>query len=110
MRSEEYDPIHPPGTLEENLPKEKCLGEVDPATMKAEAKKEESAEDKQIARNKDELPPLDLCLNLYDFEVSPSAQRARAAAHDAHLHCRSLLGKCSRARHGPTTPPAQTTR
>ncbi|PWN97576.1 putative CYB2-L-lactate dehydrogenase [Tilletiopsis washingtonensis] len=67
--TEEYDPIHPPGTLEENLPKDKCLGEVDPATMKAEAKKEESQEEKQIARNKDELPPLDLCLNLYDFEV-----------------------------------------
>lgn len=28
-----FDPIHPPGTLEENLPPEKCLGEVDPATL-----------------------------------------------------------------------------
>ncbi|PWN42473.1 putative CYB2-L-lactate dehydrogenase [Ceraceosorus guamensis] len=66
--TEEYDPIHPPGTLEENLPKEKCLGKVDMSTVKKEEKKE-SAEDKQVAKAKDELPPLELCLNLYDFEV-----------------------------------------
>jgi L-lactate dehydrogenase (cytochrome) len=63
-----YDPIHPPGTLEENLPKEKCLGKVDMSTVKQE-KKEESEEDKQIAKNKESIPPLDQCLNLYDFEV-----------------------------------------
>jgi len=68
--SEEYDPIHPPGTLEENLPKEKCLGKVDPSSVPKEAKKEQSQQDKQIARAKDEIPPLEMCLNLYDFEVS----------------------------------------
>jgi isopentenyl diphosphate isomerase/L-lactate dehydrogenase-like FMN-dependent dehydrogenase len=31
--TEEYDPIHPPGTLEDNLGPEKCLGEIDPATL-----------------------------------------------------------------------------
>lgn len=63
--TEEYDPIHPPGTLEENLPKEKCLGKVDPDTIKVEPK-----EEKKVAkRDPSELPPLDQCLNLYDFEV-----------------------------------------
>ncbi|RQM07297.1 hypothetical protein DH86_00001005 [Scytalidium sp. 3C] len=31
--TEEYDPIHPDGTLEQNLPPEKCLGKVDPSTL-----------------------------------------------------------------------------
>lgn len=65
---EAYDPIHPPGTLEENLPKEKHLGKVDPSTMKKE-EKIESEEDKQIAKNKENIPALEMCLNLYDFEV-----------------------------------------
>jgi isopentenyl diphosphate isomerase/L-lactate dehydrogenase-like FMN-dependent dehydrogenase len=46
--TEEYDPIHPPGTLEENLKPEAKLGSVDPATLPkvdaGEAKKEEKAE------------------------------------------------------------------
>lgn len=63
-----YDPIHPPGTLEENLPPQKCLGPVDMSTVIKE-KKELSEEDKQIAKNKENIPPLEMCLNLYDFEV-----------------------------------------
>lgn len=31
--TEEYDPIHPPGTLEENLSPSKNLGPVDPETL-----------------------------------------------------------------------------
>ncbi|CAO1632728.1 unnamed protein product [Sympodiomycopsis kandeliae] len=65
--TEEYDPIHPPGTLEENLPPEKCLGEVEASTIK---KKEEPKKDSQaVTKPKDAIPPLDQCLNLYDFEV-----------------------------------------
>ncbi len=65
--TEEYDPIHPPGTLEENLPKEKCLGAVDPSTIPKEEPKEES---QQVAKKDDGgIPPLSQCLNLYDFEV-----------------------------------------
>lgn len=66
--SEAYDPIHPPGTLEENLAPEKMLGEVDLSTLKKE-EKEVTEEDKQIEKNKQNLPLLDQCLNLYDFEV-----------------------------------------
>ncbi|CCF54891.1 hypothetical protein NDA11_003540 [Ustilago hordei] len=68
--TEEYDPIHPPGTLEENLAKEKCLGPVDPSTITKEIKNE-SDPAKQLAKQKDHgaIPPLSQCLNLYDFEV-----------------------------------------
>ncbi|MCO5588419.1 hypothetical protein L7F22_042375 [Adiantum nelumboides] len=66
--TEAYDPIHPPGTLEENLAPEKYLGEVDQSTLKKE-EKEVTEEDKQIAKNKENLPMLSQCLNLYDFEV-----------------------------------------
>lgn len=68
LNSDAYDPIHPPGTLEENLPPQKCLGKVDMSTVKQE-EKEVSEEDKQIAKNRENIPPLDMCLNLYDFEV-----------------------------------------
>ncbi|SJX65350.1 probable CYB2-L-lactate dehydrogenase (cytochrome b2) [Sporisorium reilianum f. sp. reilianum] len=66
--TEEYDPIHPPGTLEENLPKEKCLGPVDPSTIQKDEKKQQPA---KAAAPQDDggVPPLSQCLNLYDFEV-----------------------------------------
>ncbi|KAN0064029.1 hypothetical protein ACQY0O_003635 [Thecaphora frezii] len=61
-----YDPIHPPGTLEENLPKEKCLGPVDAATIPKDEPQVQA-----VAKNVDNggIPPLDQCLNLFDFEV-----------------------------------------
>ncbi|KAK5278216.1 hypothetical protein LTR40_009435, partial [Exophiala xenobiotica] len=31
--TEEYDPIHPPGTLEENLPESAKIGTIDPKTL-----------------------------------------------------------------------------
>ncbi|KAJ3560990.1 hypothetical protein NPX13_g9113 [Xylaria arbuscula] len=39
--TEEYDPIHPPGTLEENLKPEALLGSIDPATVEEEAPQKE---------------------------------------------------------------------
>lgn len=92
--TEEYDPIHPPGTLEENLPKEKCLGKVDMSTVKKEEKKPSQA-DKEIAKAKDELPPLELCLNLYDFEVSIAWARA-ATSTPLPLPPRAVGGKMPR--------------
>lgn len=34
MISAAYDPIHPPGTIEEYLPKDKHLGQVNPKDLK----------------------------------------------------------------------------
>lgn len=66
---EAYDPIHPPGTIEEYLPKSKHLGKVDPSTIKKEVKQISQAE-KDRRKRVEEIPSLDQCLNLYDFEVS----------------------------------------
>ncbi|KAI3487781.1 hypothetical protein L1887_48155 [Cichorium endivia] len=85
--TEEYDPIHPPGTLEENLPKEKCLGPVDPSTIK----KEEKVEKKQVAKDDGGVPPLSQCLNLYDFEI------VAAKTHDAQVQFMQLYVNSNRA-------------
>ena len=65
--TEEYDPIHPPGTLEESLKPEQCLGTVDPSTL--------PQSDSSLSQNpqpKDEeeegITSLDECLNLDDVE------------------------------------------
>ncbi|GAA6001507.1 FMN-dependent alpha-hydroxy acid dehydrogenase [Rhodotorula paludigena] len=64
--TEEYDPIHPPGTIDEALAPEKHLGEVDLATLSAEQQVVETVKPR-LAEG--EAPPsLDMCLNLDDIE------------------------------------------
>ncbi|CAD7069203.1 unnamed protein product [Tilletia caries] len=70
--TEEYEPIHPPGTLQDNLPKDKLKGKVDPATIPKEvatASAEKKISAQEALEKNGEIPPLELCLNLYDFEV-----------------------------------------
>ncbi|KAI1357103.1 FMN-dependent dehydrogenase [Xylaria sp. FL0043] len=62
--TEEYDPIHPPGTLEENLKPEAKLGRLDPATVKPAAKEEET----KPQGEDDGLPPMESLLNLDEIE------------------------------------------
>ncbi|GES66642.1 hypothetical protein ATETN484_0016018900 [Aspergillus terreus] len=62
--TEEYDPIHPPGTLEENLPAEALLGTVDPATL---PKPTEQPQDASQAENQGP-PPMESLLNLDEIE------------------------------------------
>ncbi|GAA6012611.1 hypothetical protein JCM11491_005453 [Sporobolomyces phaffii] len=66
--TEAYEPIHPPGTLEQYLPKEKHLGPVDLSGIEIVAKEEtqEEKDRKERAANK---PSMDECLSLYDFEA-----------------------------------------
>lgn len=62
--TEEYDPIHPPGTLEENLKPEAKLGRIDPQTLvqtSAPAAKEEK-------KDVDGPPPMESLLNLNEIE------------------------------------------
>ncbi|KAI9803944.1 MAG: hypothetical protein M1833_000225 [Piccolia ochrophora] len=66
--TEEYDPVHPPGTLAENLKPEAHLGKVDPAT------KAEKAPAKPSDVPNDESPPLDTLLNLDDIEEVATRQ------------------------------------
>ncbi|KAK4055176.1 hypothetical protein OIV83_000456 [Microbotryomycetes sp. JL201] len=62
------EPIHPPGTLEQYLPKDKHLGPVDMTGMKAEVV-EESQEEKERQERIKNKPPIDQCLSLYDIEA-----------------------------------------
>ncbi|KAF2146001.1 uncharacterized protein K452DRAFT_283283 [Aplosporella prunicola CBS 121167] len=72
--TEEYDPIHPPGILEESLPAEAKLGKIDEATLPAAEKA--PAED---AAEPEGPPPLEDMLNLDDLEDAATKQISRKA-------------------------------
>ncbi|BGP12780.1 hypothetical protein JCM10213v2_000697 [Rhodosporidiobolus nylandii] len=62
------EPIHPPGTLEQYLPKEKHLGAVDLSGLHIKPK-EETQEEKDRKVREANKPSIDECLSLYDFEA-----------------------------------------
>ncbi len=66
--TEEFEPIHPPDTLDKYLPKDKHLGPVDMATVAKEVT-EESPEEKERLQRVKEMPLLEQCYNLLDFEA-----------------------------------------
>jgi L-lactate dehydrogenase (cytochrome) len=66
--TEEFEPIHPPDTLEKYLPKDKHLGPVDMTTVVKE-KTEESPEEAERLKRIQEMPLLEQCYNLLDFEA-----------------------------------------
>ncbi|KAF8456059.1 FMN-dependent dehydrogenase-domain-containing protein [Kalaharituber pfeilii] len=84
--TEEYDPIHPAGLLEETLSKSQILGPVDPATIPSKPTSQ-STPDKNPVSN-DPLPPLSAQLNLADFIItaektlSPKAWAYYSSASD----------------------------
>ncbi|KAJ6091543.1 hypothetical protein N7467_003512 [Penicillium canescens] len=66
--TEEFDPIHPPDTLDKYLDHSKHLGEVDMSTVEQEEKAvdpEETDRQERISR----MPSLAACYNLMDFEA-----------------------------------------
>ena len=66
--TEEYEPIHPPDTLDKYLPKDKHLGPVDMSTVEEQRTGETSAEEKERQELIKNMPPLEACYNLMDFE------------------------------------------
>lgn len=66
--TEEFDPIHPPDTLDKYLDKSKHLGSVDMGTVAKEVKAITPEEEERQKRIK-EMPQLDQCYNLMDFEA-----------------------------------------
>jgi hypothetical protein len=66
--TEEYEPIHPPDTLDKYLHKSKHLGEVDMSTVEKEEKEVDPDEEERLERVK-RMPILDQCFNLMDFEA-----------------------------------------
>jgi L-lactate dehydrogenase (cytochrome) len=66
--TEEFEPIHPPDTLDKYLDKSKHLGDVDMGSVEQVEKvltAEDKAREDRIAR----MPVLDQCYNLMDFEA-----------------------------------------
>ncbi|KAF2196087.1 hypothetical protein GQ43DRAFT_485222 [Delitschia confertaspora ATCC 74209] len=66
--TEEFEPIHPPDTLDKYLDKSKHLGEVDMNTVKQEKKEEDPDEQERQERIR-RMPILEQCYNLMDFEA-----------------------------------------
>lgn len=66
--TEEYEPIHPPDTLDNYLDKSKHMGQVDMDTVKQE-KKEEDPEEAERQERIARMPILEQCYNLMDFEA-----------------------------------------
>ncbi|KAH8155498.1 uncharacterized protein LAJ45_00508 [Morchella importuna] len=59
----EYDPIHPPGTLEENLTPSQILGPIDPSTLSSPS----SSTTPKSTIPTPPIPPLEEQLNIDDF-------------------------------------------
>lgn len=72
--TEEYDPIHPPGTLEDNLPKSCRLGPVDPTTLPEPVKAA-----KAIGPEPDDSKPVPIqsLLNLDEIEDAAKKKMSR---------------------------------
>ena len=66
--TEEYEPIHPPDTLDKYLDKSKHLGEVDMSTVEQEEREDDPEEIERQERLK-VMPILEQCYNLMDFEA-----------------------------------------
>ncbi|KAJ5256633.1 hypothetical protein N7478_012737 [Penicillium angulare] len=71
--TEEYDPIHPPGILEDELKPEQCIGTVDAATF---PKEEPPLQDNKPAQGP---PPMDNLLNLDEIEEVATRQVSKKA-------------------------------
>ncbi|KAF9894437.1 hypothetical protein FE257_007940 [Aspergillus nanangensis] len=79
--TEEFDPIHPPDTLDKYLDSSKHLGAVDMATVEVEEKAHDPEEAARQERIKN-MPPLAACYNLMDFEtVARSVMKNTAWAY-----------------------------
>ncbi|POS78555.1 FMN-dependent dehydrogenase [Diaporthe helianthi] len=66
--TEEFEPIHPPDTLDKYLDKSKHLGDVDMGTV-AKEEKEVTPEEKERLQLIETKPLLEQCYNLMDFEA-----------------------------------------
>ena len=66
--TEEFEPIHPPDTLDKYLDKSKHLGACDMSTVVRETK-EVSDEEKERQDRIGQMPLLEQCYNLMDFEA-----------------------------------------
>lgn len=70
--TEDYDPIHPPGTLEENLPQSACLGSIDASTLP-----ETTKSTKESKPDQDSPVIMSNLLNLDEIEAAATKKLSR---------------------------------
>ena len=73
--TEEYDPVHPPGTLQENLKPEAKLGSVNPETLV----KPQNTGEKRATEDIDAPVPLESLLNLDELEEEATKKISKKA-------------------------------
>ncbi|MCJ1340323.1 hypothetical protein MMC09_005617 [Bachmanniomyces sp. S44760] len=71
--TESYDPVHPPGTLEDNLNPEDKLGRIDTETLP----KKQASEQEEVSEST--LPSINEALNLDDIEELATRKLSRKA-------------------------------
>jgi len=76
--TEEFEPIHPPDTLDKYLAKSKHLGSVDMSTVQQEEKQQSPDEAARLERVR-QMPLLSQIYNLHDFEVVARRVMKKAA-------------------------------
>ncbi|KIW37892.1 uncharacterized protein PV06_09874 [Exophiala oligosperma] len=74
--TEEYDPIHPPGTLEENLPESAKIGPIDPQTLPEPVKAATDVGPEPSPSDEIELP-LAALLNLDEIEAAAKKKMSK---------------------------------
>ncbi|KAI5778292.1 FMN-dependent dehydrogenase-domain-containing protein [Geopyxis carbonaria] len=90
--TEEYDPVHPPGTLEEELKPSQILGPIDPSTLPT-AQTSNTTTSAPAADQADDstLPPIEQQLSIDDFTktaqkvLSPKAWAYYSSASDDEI-------------------------
>lgn len=76
--TEEYDPVHPPGTLEENLKPEAKLGSINPESL-ARTQAAAAASASVQAANEDAPVRLETLLNIDDIEQAATRRISKKA-------------------------------
>jgi hypothetical protein len=89
-----FNPLHPPGTIENNLPPDCFKGYVDPAvTAKANAARD--AERERIERARGALPPVESILGLDEFQVCTSPYSSAIESWPGRDQLRDAEGEVS---------------
>ena len=80
-----YDPLHPPDTLDKNLPREKHLGDIDTsgaASLKAaQGSKRKTKDELRVEEAVARKPRIDRMLSLQDIEVSEGRYPSDVRTH-----------------------------
>ncbi|KOS16818.1 Cytochrome b2 [Escovopsis weberi] len=82
--TEEFDPVHPPGTLDDYIKPEHKLGAIDPSTLAVAKSREvgsgkDKDKDNKGAADADAPTPLEHLLNLDDFEAEAKKRLSKKA-------------------------------